>query len=789
MPPTGKLNDREIEDLTRWVLAGAPWPASAKVETIKKEQRDWWSFQPLHKPAGSIDSLVGVRLAQKGLKPVGLADRRTLLRRVTFDLTGLPPSPADVDAFLTDRSTESYARVVDRLLGTPQFGERWARYWLDIARYAEDDVLGLSQESYPNAWRYRDWVVEAFNKDLPYSLFIKAQLAADQLEVESSIDLRPALGFLGLGPWYYTVKPPPEARSDERHDRVDVVTRGFLGLTVGCARCHDHKFDPISTQDYYALAGVFASTEYQEYPLAPAEVVKRYDEHQQRIKDQDKELREFVEGTSRQLGEMMAHKTARYMLATRGGDSTGLQSDIVKRWSDYLKRAEHDHPFLTAWKSAKTDEEARGAAEEFQTRVLAAIAEKKAIDDENKILLAASKPRRNAAKTKLPNGYETYDEFCPGCQVAVKSMDRDRYMLWNDLFRYGGKKPGGVFAVGEDELDKYIDGEWKNHLAGLRSNLDQLKKSAPAAYPFLHGVCDKPAPADLQIHLRGNAYNLGDPAPRRFLAVLSSPSVPRFKNGSGRLDLADAIANHPLAARVAANRTWAWLAGSYLVDTPSNFGRLGARPSNPELLEYLGARLMENGWRMKPLIREILLSDTYRRASTIVAANTTQDADNRFYWRANRRRLDAEAMRDSILLVAGSLDRLIGGPSVDLATDQKRRTLYGKVSRFKLNDTLALFDFPAASITSEKRNVTNVPLQRLFFLNSDLMLKQSAALAERLRKEAPDDAGRIRVAHRVLYGREAEADDVRLGMEYLKTAGWNEYAQVLLSATEFIFID
>ena len=788
MPPTGRLGDQEIRDLKTWVEMGAPWPANSKTPAIKPGQRDWWSFQPLKKPGGSIDSLINARLAKAGLKPVGLADPRTLLRRATFDLIGLPPAPSDVDAFLSDRSPDAFARAVDRLLASPHFGERWARYWLDIARYAEDDVLGLSQESYPNAWRYRDWVVQAFNHDLPYTLFIKGQLAADQLEIDAGMSLLPGLGFLGLGPWYYTVKPPAEARADERHDRVDVVSRGFLGLTVACARCHDHKFDPITTADYYGLAGVFGSTEYQEYPLAEPSAVKRYEEHQKKIKDTEKEIKEFVEGVSRQLAEMMAHRTARYVLATRRGDET-LNPEIIKRWTDYLKRTEHDHPFLAAWKAARSEEAAIRAAEDFQSLVLAVIKQKKEVDEENKILLAATKPRQKSATTKLPNGYETYDEFCPGCQVAVKSLERDRYMLWNDLFRYGGKKSGGLFAPGEDDIDKYLSGEWKTHLAGLRGRLENLKKTAPEPYAFLHGVCDKAAPANLKIHVRGSPYNLGGEAPRRFIEVLGGSAASQFRNGSGRLELAEAIAAHPLAARVAANRIWAWLTGSFIVDTPSNFGRLGAPPSNPELLEFLAARLVEHGGRFKPLIRDIMLSDAYRRASTITEVNAGQDADNRLYWRANRRRLDAEALRDSILYVAGSLEESIGGPSVDLATDQQRRTLYGKVSRFRLNDTLALFDFPAPSITSEKRNVTNVPVQRLFFLNSVLMVKQSAVLAERLNKSAPDDLSRLRLAHRLLYGREATAADVRLGTEYLKTADWNQYAQVLLSANEFLFID
>src|SRR5437867_2295173 len=335
MPLGGRLKDQEIADLTAWVKIGAPWPVLGKAPqpatkamayVIRPEQRAFWSFQPIHTPAlpevkdtswvkSSIDRFILARLETQRLKPVEAADKRTLIRRANFDLTGLPPTPEEVEAFLNDSSPDAFAKVVDRLLASPHYGERWGRYWLDVARYGEDDGRGLSQESYPNAFRYRDWVIQAFNEDMPYDLFVKAQIAGDLLERKDRDKFLPGLGFFGLGPWYYDITVPLQARADERHDRVDVLTRGFLGLTVACARCHDHKFDPISTKDYYALAGVFASSQYREYPLAPESVVNAYHLHQKKIKEQEVAIKQFMQTEGSQLGEILARRISIYMVA------------------------------------------------------------------------------------------------------------------------------------------------------------------------------------------------------------------------------------------------------------------------------------------------------------------------------------------------------------------------------------------------------------------------------------------------------------------------------------------
>ncbi|MCC6587212.1 MAG: PSD1 domain-containing protein [Bryobacterales bacterium] len=750
MPPDGKLAEGDIATLESWVRDGAFWPATAKLKVrgdrrITAEDRNWWAFRPLPPATGSIDWHVDGKHRELELKAAPPADRRTLIRRLSFDLTGLPPRDADMEGDL--------AAIVDRMLASPRFGERWARYWLDVARYGEDDVLGLSQEKYPNAWRYRDWVVEAFNRDLPYDVFVKAQIAGDLMEGDYGLDLRPALGFFGLGPWQYTVSPPPQARSDERHDRIDVVTRGFLGLTVGCARCHDHKFDPISTKDYYALAGIFGSTEYREYPLAPKQVVEAYEAHQQKIRDKEKQIKEWL---------------ANAQEAEQDRLSTQIAAEIrSERWQKYLGRKDRDQPLIDGL-----------TPDQIQAIVLSVRAEKKQIDGEKRRAVDASRPMK-MAKTRLPNGFELYDDFCPGCDVAVRSLERDRYVLWQEIFREPSKDtPGGVLWVAEKDLPN------QQQLKQLRAELEQMKKALPPAYPFLHGVADKERPANLKIALRGDPYRLGEEAPRRFVEILweggGEPEV--WSTGSGRLQLGEAIVKQPLAARVAANRVWMHLFGRGITNSPSNFGRFGDRPANPALLEYLAARLVENRWSVKSLIREIVLSATYRRSSAIVEVSQANDPDNKQFWRANRRRLDAEALRDSLLDASGQLDGTVGGPPEEIGPEMRRRTIYGRVSRFKLNETLALFDFPSPSITAEKRVVTHVPLQRLYFLNNDFVTRQAKGLAARTQ----NDVGR---AYRILYNRGPSDAELQLAQDFLKDSNWPDYARVLLTSNEFLFVD
>jgi cytochrome c553 len=623
MPPKEKLSDQQVAVLTAWVKMGAPWPdagtptrtASSAGLQITEKDRSFWAFWPVQSvppPAVKdaawvrmpLDRFILAELEKKGLHPVPPADRRTLLRRVTFDLIGLPPTPEEIDAFLADHSPDAFARVVDRLLASPHHGERWARHWLDVARYGEDQAHSFKPRKYPDGFRYRDWVVKAFNSDLPYDRFVLEQIAGDLLDGPDRADRLAATGFFALGPVYYG-----RATADELDDRVDTLARGFLGLTVACARCHDHKFDPIPTRDYYSLAGVFASTDYQEYVLSPS------------------------------------------------GD----------------------------------------------------------IDDK---------------AVQLPTDRAT---------------------------------------------DK-----------------NQARK------PAIHALKEGAQAVNLQVHLRGNPATLGEEAPRRFLAILAGNNPPPFRQGSGRLELARAIASkdNPLTARVMVNRIWAHHFGRGIVSTTSNFGSLGERPTHPELLDHLAARLVANGWSVKALHREILLSAAYQSSSQYDKDNARIDPDNRLCWRMNRRRLEVEPWRDALLAVAGNLDRTFGGPSQDLeARDNSRRTLYAAVSRHNLDPVLRLFDFPDPNLTSGQRAETIVPLQQLFVLNSDFMIRQAKGLASRVTAGDGSVEERIHKAFLLAYGRPPRAREVQIGLKFLAGAGneslsaWEQYAQVLLSANEFTFVD
>ena len=667
MPPKRKLKDDEIAILTRWVRSGAAWPgastearptASASSPGISAEDRKFWAFRPIQDPpppavrdglwpTSPIDRFVLARLEAKGLRPVAKADRRALIRRATFDLIGLPTSPEQIDAFLADGAPDAFARVVDRLLASPRYGERWGRHWLDVARYGEDQAHTFQARLYPHGYRYRDWVVKALNDDMPYDRFVVEQVAGDLLDGPGRDDRLAATGFFALGPVYYG-----GAVFDEYDDRVDTLCRGFLGLTVACARCHDHKFDPIPQQDYYALAGVFASTGYREYPQAPPEEVARYDASQAAIQATTAEV--------------------------------------------------------------------------------------------NKL--------RKALKDAKVKGLEQAEDA-----VALKALEAE---------------------------------------------LERLRKEAPPKYPVVHGLEEGKLIANMRVHLRGNPANLGAEAPRRFLSIFSGESTVPFTSGSGRLELARAIASadNPLTARVIVNRVWERHFGRGLVATPSNFGRLGERPTHPELLDHLASRLIASGWSLKSLHREIMLSATYQLSTRTDVKGQELDPGNTLLWRGSRRRLEVEAWRDAMLAVSGRLDPAIGGPSASLAApENRRRTLYGAVSRHDLDGLLRLFDFPDPNITSDKRTVTTVPLQQLFVLNSPFLERQAEALAARLTADSAEpDASRIQRAYKLLFGRAPSEAEVALGTAFLGRLGerakgepsrWEQYAQALLGSNEFTFLD
>ena len=572
--------------------------------------REWWAFQSPTKaelpqinqaawPSRRIDHFVLAKLEAKKLSPSPAATKHTLARRLYLDLTGLPPTPEKMRAFLGDETDGAYEMLVEKLMQRTAYGERLASMWLNKARYAEDQahqVGGNTAFFYPNAFKYRKWVIDAFNNDLPYDDFIRKQLAAD-LEKDKSVTDLPALGFIGLGHKFYN-RNRLTVKAEEWSEQVDTLTRAFLGLTVACAQCHDHKYDPVTQKDYYALAGVFAST------------------------------------------------------------------DLVDRMEDGSE--------------IKKDSEAH-------------------------------------------------------------------------------KKRIGTIHIVRDTK-----------------------------------------PKDLHVFLRGNTETKGDLVKRRFLKVLAQNEPKSFTQGSGRLELAEAIAdpNNPLTARVIVNRVWSIFFGRGLVATPSNFGQLGSLPSHSELLDDLAVRFMENNWSIKWLVRELVLSSTYQQNSQIISRNELIDPTNIYLWRMNRRRLSVEQWRDSILAASNNLDRR-GGESLEL-TDAKnvRRTIYGRVSRKKLSDILIQFDYPDANVHSAKRSDTTTAIQKLFIINSSFMVEQAKGLAKRITGDSSaTDLTHIQSTYALLYNRQPTREETDLGLAFLrlpaegKLTRWEQYSHALLAANEMMFVD
>jgi len=764
-----RMPDSEIAVLTEWIKAGAYWPEVKVAATpgkgkyvITAEQRNFWAFQPVRKVNGSIDSLVGEQLRAKGLTPNRPAARRDLIRRAYIDLTGLPPSFAEVRAFETDASPEALAKVVDKLLAAPQYGERWARYWLDVARYSDDRMDSDVELPYPNSYRYRNWVIDALNQDMPYDLFVKAQIAGDQLDRK---ELAVGLGFYGLSP-------------ELTDDRVDVTTRGFMALTGACAQCHDHKFDPIPTKDYYALQGVFSSTKRAELELAPGEQVKAYKSQEKKINDVKKRIESFLKGQAEELAEMLASESPRYIRAARNpiAPAEGLDAEVLARWVRYLKTGPVDNKYLQGWQKESFDLSA------FRQEAMAVLAERKKVDEKN---LQAGAKNEDTVK---------------GQTFALPS---ERYFLWRDLYfnDFYGREfkqeedgllwygPNRGYYTSDGAIERFLTGRWKGYLADMRAELKDLQAALPPQYAFAHAIKDNPTAINERVALNGVPENLGEEAPRAFLSILSAGEPKPFSKGSGRLELAEAIANsaNPLTARVMVNRIWQHHFGDGLVRTVSNFGRMGETPSHPELLDRLASSFIESGWSMKKLHREIMLSETYQRSAEQNEKNYAADPDNRLLWRANRQRLDAEAMRDTLLAVSGELDGAPGAKPMPLdKAGNRKRSIYGFVSRRKLDGTLALFDFPNPNLSAEKRIVTATPLQQLYFLNGEFLAARAEALAKKLTGSSDE---RIRQAYRTVFGREATQEELKLGKEFVAGGEWRAYAQVLLSANELLFVN
>ncbi len=674
MPPDGELTKDQVAALVEWVKQGAVFPTAAAVATA--DARKHWAFQPVKEPKipavegakSLIDAFVLAKLAEKGLKPSLPADKRTLARRLSFDLLGVPPSVADVDRFENDSRPDAYERLVDSLLASPQYGERWGRYWLDVARYADTKGYVFQEDrNYPYAYTYRDYVIRSLNEDKPFDRFVVEQLAADKLPLGDDKTPLAAMGFLTLGR-RFSNNP-----HDIIDDRIDTLTRGLMGLTVACARCHDHKYDPIPAADYYGLYGVLASSaEPKEYPLIGA----------------------------------------------------------VERTPEYLR---------------------------FEA-------------DVQKLESAVSEARAKFQQTRLN--------------------------LLNSV-------TGSALRVSNP--DKLLNRADRDAITALQKKLDAYRAKSPFAPPRAMVMTDNPKPTEPAILLRGNPNTRGPQVPRRMPEIVAGASRPPFVNGSGRLELAEAIASadNPLTARVIVNRVWGWHFGQALVRTPSDFGVRSDPPTHPELLDWLAKRFVEDGWSLKKLHKRILLSATYQQATTGTAAGFQADPENRWLAHQNRRRLDFEAMRDSLLVAAGQLDSKMYGRSVDLFATPftKRRTIYASIDRQNLPGTFRAFDLASPEQHTPQRFQTTVPQQALYLMNSAFVAERARAVAAR-DEVAKASAPLLKAAaiYRAILVRNPTGEEAALAAAFAEEAGqakptgtqltvWEQFAQVLLLSNEFLFVD
>ncbi|MFN7138350.1 MAG: PSD1 and planctomycete cytochrome C domain-containing protein [Limisphaerales bacterium] len=758
MPPKtagGQLSDAQIADFIEWVNMGAPDPRTGPA-TLGKPARnikEHWAFKPLRESSPPpvkntkwaktpIDQFILARLEENDLQPSPEADRRTLIRRATFDLTGLPPTFQEIESFVNDNSPDAFEKVVDRLLASPRYGERWGRHWLDVARYADTKgyVYGREETRFVHSYAYRDWVIRALNEDMPYDQFLRLQLAADQIDGADREALA-AMGFLTLGRRFLGVV------HDIIDDRIDVVTRGTLGLTVSCARCHDHKYDPVPTADYYSLYGVFSGSSERAVPLSSAGIsAKAYLDFETELNRRTEKYQSVLNAKREQQNRQFRAQVSEYLLAVLDVHKfpseefySFVQADevnpvVVRRWNSYLLGTKKNDPVWAAWHLF--------AALPPDTFTIKAGDVISSLPDKSNSLV------RKAFEAKSPSSMRDvatiYGELFAAVEKKMEGPAQKKVALSNDEEQlrqvlHGPASPAAVPTGALVDIEWYFDEPTRVELGKLFVELERWIVQSPGAPPYAVILEDRPTQTNPRIFRRGSPSNKGEEVPRRFLEILSPQDRKPFVKGSGRLELAEAIASrdNPLTARVMVNRIWAHHFGAGLVTSTSDFGLRADPPSHPELLDWLALEFMNENWSMKKLHRLIMLSAVYQQSSAISditnPANTL-DPENRLLWRMNRSRLDFEALRDALLFAAGELDLKPGGRADDLFKTpfSKRRTVYGYIDRKFLPGTLRVFDFANPDMHTPQRSETTVPQQALFFLNGKFVVEQSRALAARV---------------------------------------------------------
>ena len=863
MPPTGKLPPEEIANIAAWVKLGAPWPgavppaAAAKERSWSPEQTGFWAFQPvkLAQPPGvkneawvrsPIDRFILARLEAGNLKPAPEAAKLTLLRRATFDLTGLPPTEDEIADFLADTSPKAFDRVVDRLLDSPRYGERWGRHWLDVARYA-DSTGNDEDHRYPYAWRYRDYVIDAFNRDLPFNQFVREQIAGDLVPPRQGEVNREgiiATGFLALGAKALAQQDKQKMLYDVYDEQVDVTTKAFLGLTVACARCHDHKFDPIATKDYYALTGIFAGTrsfassrpggvsQLLYKPLCGPAEYRTYEAQRRVLAAKQRQINDVYDRLIEARVNRLAPQIADYMVAARRVyegkeevEKAGAKLDlrVLRRWVDYLQDGAAGRPHLEAWANAPLPK-VREIALDYQNKYLATLAgynkqlaswREDAAQADAEMKAAPSKPSIDAEEepffTDVTFGgpFKVSDTRRREGDVMNLDKDKERQRKLAEQMRRER-----LMTVTRDELLSAAD---RTRIADLRAELEDMRIAAPSQ-PDMADAVEEGQPVEQRVFIRGDYNNLGEVAPKKFPGVLAKPDDPQVTQGSGRLELANWLTrpDHPLTARVFVNRVWGWHFGEGIVRTPDNFGQTGERPTHPDLLDYLASTFVANGWSVKQLHREIMLSSTYRMSSTATDDAYRADPENRLLSRFQRRRLEVEEIRDALLAADGTIDLTMGGTlQTGFGTDGEnskgrlslnpeavlRRTVYLPLRRANLPTLLNLFDFGDATTVNGKRVITTVAPQALFSMNSEFIGARARNLALALLEDTGcADAERVSRLYLRTINRPPGSAERDAAQSYIagyrakfptktESEAWQSLARVLMASNEFIYVE
>lgn len=865
MPPKEQLTEDQVRSLTQWVIIGAPFPAGGPKTVERSYDADTlnhWAFKPvLDLPTprvaneawavNDIDRFILSKQEAVGLTPNQEAEKRILLRRATYDLTGLPPTLKEMDDFVADNSPKAFEKVVDRLLKSPHYGERWGRHWLDVARYA--DTKGDAQRDsvyvYPYAWAYRDYVIKSFNEDKPFDLFIKEQIAADLME-PTRTDKDPwnyaALGFLTVGNRF-------DGQQEEIvNDRIDTLSKAFLGLTVACARCHDHKFDPIPTSDYYSWRGIMLSIQEppsDSLPLLgkPADTPQFRQFLDEYRKKQEELQKYYTEDVNKWLSTTRENAAAFLVALVESKGNRGEGINILRKNKMNYNDARYGYPL---WQRIVSDGRDRKSP-------LAAIFgpwhEFDKVPDNARFAQGAAKVIEDMAKDRTlnPEVVRAFRRVVPRSMTQVaqiygsifinaeKQMETElkirptatrlrnpnqealRGVAYMVDYRREVEKPF-------DRIQRYLPRNLQGKETSILNRIAELEMSHPGAPARAMVVLDKNAPVISPIFIRGERNNRGEDVPHRFLKLFSNGQEPQpyRQTRSGRLELAQDIADprNPLTARVLVNRVWQHHFGEGLVSTPDDFGVMSDPPSHPELLDHLANYFVRNGWSIKKLHRYIMTSMTYRQSSETNPRLAQIDPDNKLLWRANIRQLEFESIRDTLLALGGSLDPSIGGKPFDLENENStRRTVYAKLDRGKLPEVLNHFNFANPDMTSGKRYASTVPQQALFMMNSPLVVELAKKLVERQDfTRLKETEKRIELLYKLVYQRLPDEKEIQLGLSFIgdspevtqvASAGatqvaaaqrgkgndknakrspldaWEEYAHALLQTNEAIFVN